>query len=77
VENFVDNQWKVILRDGDWDTKFFWRSHLVAESLVTIEWKIDLSTNPGTYRIRTFGTSKDIFGTFSEFVGTSSTFEVQ
>lgn len=30
-----DNTWSVILTDADWDTKFIWKRHETAESLIT------------------------------------------
>jgi len=69
--------WKVILNDGDWDTKYFWESVWIFESLVTVTWDIDPSTPSGTYRIRTYGVSKDILGTLTPYTGTSQAFLVQ
>eukprot|EP01119_Soliformovum_irregulare_P003951 TRINITY_DN14980_c0_g1_i1.p1 TRINITY_DN14980_c0_g1~~TRINITY_DN14980_c0_g1_i1.p1 ORF type:complete len:704 (-),score=205.22 TRINITY_DN14980_c0_g1_i1:76-2187(-) len=77
VERMVNGNWEVYRVDGDWDTRFHWQSHLIAESLITIEWFIGDDAPLGTYRIRNFGTSKDIFGTLTPYTGTSSSFVVQ
>jgi neutral ceramidase len=68
----------VVLTDNDWDTKFKWTRHGIAESLATIWWNLGETSNveAGTYRIRHFGVSKDLFGTKTPFVGVSSEFKV-
>jgi len=76
VERLENSKWTVILTDDHWETKFFWARRFIAESLITITWDITMDTVPGTYRIRTFGKSKDIFGTKTPYVGESSTFVV-
>jgi len=70
--------WGVVFVDGDWDTQYEWVPHgaLSGCSLATIYWNITESVQPGTYRIRHFGTSKNIFGELKPFVGTSSEFQV-
>jgi len=77
VEQQVSGNWQVILTDGDFDTQFHWQREDIAESLVTIDWAIGQDTQPGKYRIRTFGTSRDLFGNLTPYTGTSSTFTVQ
>jgi neutral ceramidase len=77
VERQQGGNWTVILTDDHWETKFFWQRRLVAESLITITWDIAVGTVPGTYRIKTFGTSKSLFGTFTPYEGTSGTFIVK
>jgi len=76
--------WDIVLTDSDWDTKFNWArpSNDIIEpweldwSLITIEWQIGEATLPGTYRIQTFGSSKDILGSITPYTGTSSQFIV-
>jgi neutral ceramidase len=75
VERLVGSNWQVVLTDSHWETKFFWARHGLSESLITITWDIDWSTTPGTYRIKTFGSSK-WFGTITPYEGTSGTFTV-
>jgi neutral ceramidase len=76
VERQVNSQWKVVLTDDNWETKFQWQRRFIAESLITITWEIAMDILPGTYRIRTFGSSRDIFGTITPYEGTSGTFIV-
>jgi len=76
VEMIDNGVWTVIATDGDWETKFMWQRHYLAESLITITWEIPENTTPGTYRIRTFGSSKDILGNLTPYQGTSSVFIV-
>jgi neutral ceramidase len=71
-----DGSWKVMLVDGDWDTRMYWEELWVIQSKITITWDIASSTAPGKYRIRTFGKSKDLLGYLTPYVGTSSTFTV-
>jgi len=71
--------WKVIATDAHWETKFFWKKHLnieIEESYATIEWDIPKTAETGVYRIRHFGTKKSLLGSLSEFVGSSSEFNV-
>jgi neutral ceramidase len=76
VERKNGSSWEVVLTDGDWDTKFMWESVWITQSRITITWDIALDTPPGQYRIQTFGTSKDIWGTLTPYTGTSSVFNV-
>jgi len=75
--NITGDGWKVVLTDGDPDTKFFWSSHLYYESIISVTWDIAPDTPSGTYRIRTFGKSKDISGKLTPYVGSSSPFTVK
>eukprot|EP01114_Cavostelium_apophysatum_P007011 TRINITY_DN1866_c0_g1_i1.p1 TRINITY_DN1866_c0_g1~~TRINITY_DN1866_c0_g1_i1.p1 ORF type:complete len:766 (-),score=167.78 TRINITY_DN1866_c0_g1_i1:1192-3147(-) len=75
VEQSQNGSWTTILTDGDPETRFRWVRHGLAESLVTVEWDIPEGTT-GTFRLNTFGTSKDLFGKLSPYQGTSSTFTV-
>jgi len=77
VELQNGNQWTVIADDGVWETKFFWESVWLLESIVTVTWDIPMDAQTGSYRIRTYGYSKDIFGDFTPYTGTSKTFVVQ
>jgi neutral ceramidase len=75
VERQVGSDWKVVKTDSHWETKFFWSSKDISESLITITWDISWDIEPGTYRIRTFGSSK-WFGTITPYEGSSKTFTV-
>ncbi|EGC34439.1 hypothetical protein DICPUDRAFT_94802 [Dictyostelium purpureum] len=78
VDQYVNNQWVTVLNDGDWDTKFIWKMHNLAQSLITIEWNIDPSTQPGTYRITHTGYAKKdpISKDLTQYLGVSRTFTV-
>jgi len=75
VERLVSSNWVVMLTDSHWETKFHWRRHLISDSLITITWDISWNTQPGTYRIKTFGSS-DWFGTITPYEGQSNSFTV-
>lgn len=51
-------QWVVVGTDSNWETKFHWKRIGTSESQVTVEWAIPSGTQPGSYRVRTFGNSK-------------------
>ena len=69
----ADNSWKVIKTDANWETKFTWKRRSVAYSEVTIQWDTS-DAAPGTYRIQTFGVSRNIFQQLSPYSGASSQF---
>lgn len=71
-------EWIVVAADADWETKFVWErtNQLLGQSTVTVTWDIPETVDGGTYRIRHFGTSRDILGRFTSYVGTSNTFTV-
>lgn len=78
----LNNQgdWEVILTDGDAETrlmasyKFF---NYPCQWDATIQWDIPTSAQSGTYRIQTFGSSKEPFRGLKPYVGTSSSFIVE
>jgi neutral ceramidase len=76
VERNVNSQWQVVAVDGDWETKFQWTRAQTAESIITITWNIPSTAVPGTYRIQTYGSSKNVFDELTPYVGTSATFSV-
>jgi hypothetical protein len=67
---------KVVLNDGDWDTRMMWQRYYIAESLITITWTISDTTRQGTYRIGHFGNSKSIWGDITPYSGYTSSFNV-
>jgi neutral ceramidase len=69
--------WKVVLTDGDYETKYFWQRLGIAESLITIYWQTSENTPPGTYRINHFGNSRDLEGDITPYQGTTQKFTVQ
>jgi len=66
----------VIADDGNWETKFHWKRVSIDQSQCTVEWLIPADTPRGSYRIRTFGVSKSLFGTKTPFSGSSGLFNV-
>jgi len=70
--------WVVVAADADWETKFVWErtNQLLGHSTVQVTWEIPETVKSGIYRIRHFGTSRDILGRFTSYVGTSNTFTV-
>ncbi|GAA3521351.1 ceramidase CerN [Aquimarina addita] len=69
--------WVPVYTDRDPITKLTWNRSGVSNSKITIGWKIPLDMTTGYYRIRHFGTWKQIFsGRFIEYTATSSTFFV-
>jgi neutral ceramidase len=71
-----NGQWQTVLTDSDWDTKFFFESEYLVESLVTITWDIAPGTVPGNYRIQTFGTAKTWDLNLVPYTGVSNVFTV-
>ncbi|VDL17551.1 unnamed protein product [Hymenolepis diminuta] len=74
--------WVVVHTDADWETKFTWtrRVHLFPPwfYVAEIEWTFDSpfrECQPGTYRIRHFGTSRGIHGKH-DFEGETEAFTV-
>jgi len=76
----ANNQnWTIRYTDADWDTKFEWASHDIAESLITITWNITVGSNtPGQYRISHFGYAKEdpVSSKLTAYSGSSSVFSV-
>jgi len=77
VERLINKNWQVVLTDGDPETMYLWERVDIAESLVTVQWNIPNDVVTGAYRITTFGTSKSIWGDYTSYNGTSSTFQVE
>jgi len=71
-------EWIVVAGDADWETKLVWErtNQVLAHSTVEVTWEIPETADSGLYRIRHFGTSRDILGRFTSYVGTSNTFTV-
>eukprot|EP00003_Mantamonas_plastica_P000476 TRINITY_DN103_c0_g1_i7.p1 TRINITY_DN103_c0_g1~~TRINITY_DN103_c0_g1_i7.p1 ORF type:complete len:696 (-),score=187.40 TRINITY_DN103_c0_g1_i7:605-2692(-) len=72
-----NNQWTVFMSDSHIETRYHWKRDGIDRSLITIEWDIPAWTVPGTYRIRTFGYSRDIVQKISPYSGSSSEFQVE
>jgi len=74
IDQLVDNIWVSVRTDADFDNKLRFKSNQLRESEVTIEWAIEADVPAGTYRIRHFGTSKDLQGNLTPFTATSAQF---
>ncbi|XP_040061701.1 neutral ceramidase [Ixodes scapularis] len=70
--------WDVVATDGNWETKFYWRrtAPIFGQSQVTVTWDIPDDAEPGTYRIRHFGHSRNLLQMVSPYEGTSGRFKV-
>jgi len=55
VQRKEGGRWVTIRNDNDWDTEYHWKREGIAESLVTIVWRIPKNIAPGTYRIVHYG----------------------
>eukprot|EP01112_Ceratiomyxa_fruticulosa_P007736 TRINITY_DN2003_c0_g1_i1.p1 TRINITY_DN2003_c0_g1~~TRINITY_DN2003_c0_g1_i1.p1 ORF type:complete len:722 (-),score=137.75 TRINITY_DN2003_c0_g1_i1:121-2286(-) len=73
-----NGNWQTVLVDGDWDTRMYWQSKDIAESVITIEWNISPDVVPGSYRITHSGYAKEIpfVDKYTFYTGASSTFTV-
>eukprot|EP00128_Syssomonas_multiformis_P011758 Colp12_sorted_trinity150504_noHs@10555 len=72
------NTWQLVAVDGHWETTYRFSRPVVLSphSTVEITWAIPEDAEPGTYRIRHFGDSKNVLGHISQFEGQSSSFSV-
>ncbi|KAI1369790.1 Neutral/alkaline nonlysosomal ceramidase [Xylaria arbuscula] len=71
--------WTQVRDDTDWSLVYSWKrtDELLGYSEVTIDWETGLDAEPGTYRIKYYGDSKELFtGAISAFTGTSNSFTV-
>lgn len=70
--------WTVVATDGNWETRFYWRrtSGFLGQSEATVMWEIPQSAEPGVYRIRHFGHSKNILQVVTPYEGSSKRFNV-
>jgi neutral ceramidase len=77
VERVSDTgEWVTYMTDTDWSTLFHWKRHDISESHITITWNIPSDVEAGTYRLRVFGSSKNLLGHLSSYSGASRDFEV-
>ncbi|KAI5756031.1 hypothetical protein M8J77_021515 [Diaphorina citri] len=75
-----NSTWKIVATDANWDTKFLWhrKSVLLGTGEVEIKWRITEAYPEGQYRIRHFGTGKNILnGGLINYVGKTKTFNVR
>lgn len=59
-----DGSWKTLYVDGDWCTKYVWKSDvdILGVSFAEIYWTIPLNAQQGIYRICHDGTRRTLFG---------------
>lgn len=77
VELLSGQSWVVTHNDASWETKLKWARYGIDESVVTVEWTIEPSASPGTYRIQHFGYYKPFLGQPQPYNGVSDTFLVE
>lgn len=77
VQQLVDGHWHTIRRDRDWDTEYHWERDGLANSQITIVWRMPKDTPAGKYRMVHHGDWK-IFGSgkITPYAGYSSSFTV-
>lgn len=78
VEGEQEKKWQVVRDDSDWHLVFRWKrtSGILATSEVTVTWETEEWAEPGTYRLRYYGDSKSLSGSFTEFEGISGEFQL-
>lgn len=74
----ANGTWVTIATDASWETKFIWErtNTLLGESRVTIVWEIPHSCQTGIYRMRHYGSHKNLLQNISPYSGISSYFKV-
>lgn len=80
VEKLVGGDaWQVVATDANWETRLTWTrtNASTGESQITVEWEIDNSIEPGTYRIRHTGHYKNKSGQVIQYQGESDEFSVE
>jgi len=77
VQEFINNDWKDVRYDRDWDTEYHWERKGISYSLITVIWRTAKDTPPGKYRIVQYGDSKALDGTITPYTGYSSVFEIK
>lgn len=79
IQYFDDKNglWRTIRRDRDWDTEYHWERNGLANSLITIVWRMPKDIVQGKYRIVHHGDWKAFLtGKISSYTGYSSVFMV-
>ena len=82
VEREVNGRFEIIARDGDVETKIFWRRKACFPTFrcseVAIEWHIPQDARPGSYRIRYLGTHKSMGSqALTDFEGVTRVFQIR
>jgi len=78
VERQEGLNWKVVARDGEWETKLLWtRTNVISgESQVEVIWDVPLDIEPGVYRLGHRGFHKTILRGVLPYEGWSVAFQV-
>jgi neutral ceramidase len=77
VQRLENGEWKTVRQDRDWDTEYHWQRSGMANSLITIVWRIPTDMIPGQYRIVHYGDRKAFWsGNISPYMGYSSVFSI-
>ncbi|VVC76621.1 Neutral ceramidase [Aquicella siphonis] len=77
VQHLENGQWKTVRQDRDWDTEYHWQRSGLANSLVTIVWRMPVDVQPGQYRIVHHGDAKSWWGgKITPYAGYSAVFTV-
>lgn len=80
VERFnpKNSAYLVVATDSNPETKFIWKrtNSLLGWSEVTISWEIPITAKPGYYRIRHFGSHKNVLQFIKFYTGQSNMFKV-
>ena len=74
-----DDEWVVVARDWDPETRFRWRrtgGPLSPMSEVDLEWRVPDDVAPGTYRILYRGDARSLGGVITPISGVSPLFTV-
>lgn len=69
----ADGSFLNVASDANWETKYTWARVGLAYSQVKLTWDTT-KAEPGTYRMQTFGMSKDLIGDLTPYAGQTSTF---
>lgn len=77
VQRLNQDKWVDYLTDADFETSYTWQREGLAYSKVTISWRINADTPPGTYRIMHLGDWKNGWDdTITPYAGVSHSFKV-
>lgn len=76
VERQDGSTWTRVRDDADWFLVYTWRrtDWFLGYSEVDATWETAGNAEPGTYRFKYYGDSKNLLGTISSFEGTSQSF---
>ena len=78
VERSDPTGWRVIMDDGNWETKVMW-SHNHTQSLITVQWDIPSWAESGEYRLthKAYAKPSALSKKLQAYSGVSKSFRVQ